>query len=95
MQSNEIRNKKVDITTDTEEIQKIIRSYFKILYFTKLENLKEMDLFLHWCNFSKLNQDQTNNLNFVIPGETEAVFKSFPPLPPASIKGQGQSIKNT
>ena len=34
------------ITTDMEEIQKIIRLYFKNLYFIKLENLKEMNNFL-------------------------------------------------
>jgi hypothetical protein len=39
--------KKRDITTETEEIQKkIIRSYYKSLYSTKLENLDEMDNFL-------------------------------------------------
>ena len=36
---------KGDITKDTEEIQRIIRSYYKILYFTKLESVKEMDTF--------------------------------------------------
>ena len=45
MQINKIRNEKGDITTDTEEIQKIIRSYYKSLYATKLENVKEMDIF--------------------------------------------------
>jgi len=41
-----IRNEKGDITTEMEEIQKIIRSYYKSLYSTKLENLDEMDGFL-------------------------------------------------
>ena len=45
MQINEIRNEKEDITTDTEEIQRIIRSYYKSLYATKLENVKEMNIF--------------------------------------------------
>ena len=45
-QINKIRNEKGDITTETEEIQKIIRSYYKSLYSTKLENLDEMDNFL-------------------------------------------------
>ena len=43
---NKIRNEKGDITTDPEEIQNIIRSYYKRLYSTKLENLHEMDNFL-------------------------------------------------
>jgi superfamily II RNA helicase len=44
--SNKIRNEKGDITTESEKIQKIIRSYYKSLYSTKLENLEEMDNFL-------------------------------------------------
>ena len=48
IQINTIRNEKEDITTETEEIKKktIIRSYYKRLYSTKLENLDEMDNFL-------------------------------------------------
>ena len=45
---------KKNITTDTEEIQRIIRSYYKGLYATKLENVKEMDLFLDNYNTPKL-----------------------------------------
>jgi hypothetical protein len=43
---NKIRNEKGDITTKPEETQNIIRSYYKWLYSTKLENLDEMDKFL-------------------------------------------------
>jgi hypothetical protein len=46
IQINKIINEKGDITTETVEIQKIIRSYYKNLYSTKLENLDEMDNFL-------------------------------------------------
>ena len=46
IQINKIRNEKGDITTETEEIQKIIRSYYKSLYSTQLENLEEMENFL-------------------------------------------------
>jgi hypothetical protein len=45
-QINKIINEKGNITTETEEIQKITRSYYKSLYFTKLENLEEMDDFI-------------------------------------------------
>jgi len=38
---NEIREEKKDISTDTEGIQRIIRTYFKNLYSTKSENLKD------------------------------------------------------
>ena len=43
---NKIRNEKGDITTDPREIQNTIRSFYKRLYSTKLENLDEMDKFL-------------------------------------------------
>jgi hypothetical protein len=46
IQINSIRNEKGDITTETEEIQRIIRSYYKCLYSTKLENLHETDKFI-------------------------------------------------
>ena len=46
IQINKIRSEKGDITTDTEEIQRIIRSYIKSLYSTKLKNLNERDDFL-------------------------------------------------
>lgn len=56
-QINKIRMEKGAITTDTEEIQWIIRSYFKSLYSTKLENLNEMDDFLDSFQLPKLNQE--------------------------------------
>ena len=46
IQFNKIGNEKGDIMTETEEIQEIIRSYYKSLYSTQLENLDEMDNFL-------------------------------------------------
>ena len=61
---NKIRNEKGDnITTDPEEIQNTIRSFYKRLYSTKLENLEEMDKFLDRYQVPKLNQDQNNDLN--------------------------------
>jgi hypothetical protein len=68
-----------DITTDPEEIKRIIRSYFKSLYSTKLENLNEMDNFLDRYHLPKLDQDQVNYLNSSItPKEIEAVIKLLP-----------------
>jgi hypothetical protein len=76
---NKIRNEKGDITTKPEEIQNIIRSYYKRLYSTKLENLDEMDNFLDRYQVQKLNQDQINNLNNLISSkEIEAVINSLP-----------------
>jgi len=79
VQINKIKKEKGDITTDSEEIQKIIRSYYKSLYSKKLENLQEMDNFLDRYEVLKLNQEQINHLNNPItPNEIDAVFKGLP-----------------
>jgi hypothetical protein len=52
---NKIRNEKGNIATDPEEIQNTIRSFYKWLYSTKLENLDEMDKFLDRYQLPKLN----------------------------------------
>ena len=46
VQINKIRNEKGNITKETEEIQSIIRSCYKSLYSTRLENLDEMGDFI-------------------------------------------------
>jgi hypothetical protein len=46
--------------------KKIIRSYYKSLYSTKLENLDEMDNFQDRYQVAKLSQDQINNVNNLI-----------------------------
>jgi hypothetical protein len=77
--TNRIRNEKGDITTDSEEIQNTITSFYKRLYATILENLDEMDKFLDRYPVQKLNQDQINDLNSPIsPKEIEAVINSLP-----------------
>jgi hypothetical protein len=43
---NKIRNEKGDITTDPEEIQNTIRSFYNRLYLTKPENMNKMENFL-------------------------------------------------
>jgi hypothetical protein len=60
---NKIRNEKGDITTEPEEIQNTIRSYYKRLYSIKLENRDEMDNFLDRYELQKLKQDQIYDLN--------------------------------
>jgi hypothetical protein len=44
IQINKIRNEKEDVT-DTEEIQRIIRSYIQSLYSTKLEDFNKWMIF--------------------------------------------------
>jgi uncharacterized coiled-coil DUF342 family protein len=55
-QINKIRDEKGDITTNTNEIHKLIREYFENLYPSKLENLGDMDKFLDVYIQPKLNQ---------------------------------------
>jgi phosphopantetheine adenylyltransferase len=45
-QINKIRDKNGDITTSTNEIQRIMTEYFENIHSSKLENLDEMDKFL-------------------------------------------------
>ena len=74
-----------DIATDGAKIQRILRSYFKSLYSTKLENVNKIEESLHRLQLPKLNQDQVNNINSsVSPTEIKAVIKIF-----SSTKGPG------
>ena len=52
-QTNTIRKEKGDVTTDTAEIQNILRDYYKQLYANKMDNLEEMDKFLERLCISK------------------------------------------
>ena len=73
---NNIRRGRGEITTDTPEIQRSIRNYYKQLYAKKIETLGEMDTFLEKCNLSKLNEEEADSLNRPITvGEIEAVIK--------------------
>ena len=54
-QINKIRNEKGGVTTDSAEIQRIIRDYYGQLYGNKIDNLEEMDRFLEKFNHPRLN----------------------------------------
>ena len=49
-QINRIRNEKGKVTTDTAEIQSIMRDHYKQLYANKMDNMEEMDRFLEIHN---------------------------------------------
>ena len=51
------------ITTDTIEIQRIVRNYYEELYAKKRENLDEMDTFLEKYNLPKLSKEEAESLN--------------------------------
>ena len=78
-QINRIRNEKGEVTTDTAEIQRIMRDYYKQLYANKMDNLEEMDKFLEKHNVLRLNQEKIENINRPITStEIETVIKSLP-----------------
>jgi hypothetical protein len=62
-QMSKIRNAKEEITTNTMEIQEIIRDYLQILYSNKFENLEEMENFLDTYVHPKLKEEYINHLN--------------------------------
>ena len=56
---NRIKNEKGKITTDSTEIQRIIKDYYENLYANKLQNLEEMDKFLEKYNLPRLTKEET------------------------------------
>ena len=78
-QINKIRNEKGKVTTDTAEIQSILRDYYKQLYANKTDNLEEMDKFLERYNLPRLNREETENMNRPITSnEIETLIKNLP-----------------
>ena len=84
-QINKIRNESGEITTDNTEIRRIIRDYYQQIYVNKMDNLEEMDKFFEKYNFSKLNQEEIENLNRPITSmEVETNQKSSSKQKPRS-----------
>jgi hypothetical protein len=77
-QVSKIRNAKGEITTNTMDIQGIIRDYFENLYYNNFENLEEMDKFLDTYHHLKWNQEDINHVNrSITQNEIEAAIKSL------------------
>ena len=65
-------------TTDTTEIQRIIKDYYKKLYAKKMGNLEKMDKFLERYNLPRPNQKETEYMNRPITStEIETVIKKL------------------
>ena len=64
-------------TTDTIEVQRMVRNYYEELYAKKFENLGETDTFLEKYDLPKLNEEEAENLHRPITAdEIEAVIKN-------------------
>ena len=97
-QIDAIKNDKGEITTDSTEIQTIIRDYYKHLYAYKLVNLEEMDKFLDTCILPSLNQEEAETMNRPITrSEVEAAMKNLPPKKKAQVQmcSQPNSTRHT
>ena len=74
-QINRTRNEKGEVTTNTAEIQRIMKDYYKQLYANKMDNVEEMDKLLERYNLPRLNQEETENMNRTITStEIETVI---------------------
>ena len=72
-------NEKGEITTNTKEIQTILKTYYEQLYANELGNLEEMDAFLENHKLPKLELEEIENPNRPITREEiEAVIKNLP-----------------
>ena len=64
-------------TTDTAEIQRILKDYYKKLYANKMDNLEEMDRCLQRYNLPSLNQEETENMNQSQVTKLNILLKTF------------------
>ena len=81
-QINKIRNEKGEVTTDNEEIQRIIKDYYEQLTISnKTDNLEEMDTVLEKFSLPRLNQEEIVIMNNPITNtEIGAVIKNIPAI---------------
>ena len=50
------------VTTDSTEIQRIIKDYCEQLCANKMDDLEEMDIFLERYGLPRLNQEESENM---------------------------------
>ena len=74
---NAIRLERGETTTDTTNIQRIVRNYYEELYAKKCENLDEMDKFQEKYNLPKLNEDAESLNTSITPDEIEPIIKKL------------------
>ena len=72
-QITKIMNEKGEITTNTKEIQTILKTYYEQLYTNTLGNQEEMDAFLENHKLPKLEQEEIENLNRPITRELSLI----------------------
>ena len=67
------------VKTDSTEIQRIIRDFYKQIYADKMNNLEEMGKFLERYNLPRLNQEGKGDIDRPITSnEIETVIKNLP-----------------
>ena len=77
-QINRIKNENGEGTTDTAEMKRIMRDYYKQLYANKMETLEEMDKFLEKHNLPRQNQEEIETINRPTTStDNETVIKIF------------------
>ena len=70
--------KERDVTTDTTEIQRIIRDYYEQLHANKLDSQEKVNKFLGAYNLSQLNHNEIENLNRPITSnQIESLIKNL------------------
>ena len=68
-----------EVTTNTNEIGRIIRNFYQQLYANKLSNLEEMVAFMETYKLPRLKQEEIDNLNKPITrNKIETVIKNLP-----------------
>ena len=86
-------NERGEITTNTTEIQTIIREHYEKSYAKKLDNLEEIDKSLEMHTLPKLKEEEMENLNRPITSEEiDSVIKN---LPTNRVLGQMASLRNS